>query len=29
VKRYLAGLSLEDADQLLSAVEDVPEGTEK
>jgi hypothetical protein len=29
VKRYLAGLSLEDANQLLAAVEGVLEGTEK
>jgi hypothetical protein len=29
VKRCLAGLSFEDADQLLAAVEDVLEGIEK
>jgi histone-lysine N-methyltransferase SETMAR len=29
VKRCLAGLSFEDADQLLAAVEDVLEGSEK
>jgi hypothetical protein len=29
VKRYLAGLSLEDADQLLAAAEGVREGIEK
>jgi hypothetical protein len=29
VKRCLAGLSFEDADQLLAEVESVPEGIEK
>jgi hypothetical protein len=29
VKRYLAGLLFVDADQLLAAVEGVPEGIEK
>jgi hypothetical protein len=29
VKRYLTGLSFEDADQLFAAVEGVPEGIDK